>query len=81
MSYHDRLNQLSAQITALPPAELRALFEHLPPLTVASLITTLPFGTADEPNKLLALTVSNEMTYDEGQALYHFAVLVTRLLR
>lgn len=34
----------------------------------------------DRPNRAFALEVARNMTREEGQMLYHFAVLVTRLI-
>lgn len=50
--------------------------------TAAELFMTFPLLTSEgEPNKRFALEVSEVVTKEGAQALYNFAVLVTRLVR
>lgn len=47
----------------------------------AHAFSAFPLAIDERTNKRFALEVSENLTYDEGQALYRFATLVTKLIR
>lgn len=62
-------------------SEFREMFEPDDLPALAQFFTHgIDFGTEVEPNKRFALEVANSMTHDQAQALYRFAVLVTKLV-
>lgn len=74
------VGRVAEKIEDLLPEEIAGIIEHIDYETLVEIIVSLPIGTAAEPNKRLALEVAEKLNYDQGQAFYRFAVLVTRLI-
>lgn len=74
------VGHVAEKLEDMLPEEIAGLIEDIDYETLVELIISLPIGTASEPNKRLALEVAEKINYDQGQALYRFAVLVTRLI-